>query len=101
MCGIGTPECAEFNDRLLNIVLEVDKAKEKLSKDEYKTFVVTLHNHMRETMDLPNMMFTIATNKECTEVRLIFFDKEPNGNYYKTFTEKKEDKITFYIEVED
>ena len=102
MYGTGTPKNVEVNDVLLNIVSEKSRAKEKLGEEEYDNWIITLHNDIRTKMCLPNMLFTIVTDKEHRNAQFIFFDREPDGKHYEVFTEEKEEEgITFYIEVEE
>ena len=99
MSEVGTPNTVEANELLLNIVSEAERAKETLDEKDYWDWVVALHNNMRENMGLPNKIFSIRTYENKTKAEFIFFDKEPDGKYYKVFIEERDDGYVPYIEV--
>ena len=93
------PNNEDSNTMLLNALAFLKTLKKTYSYDEYCKFVVEFHDHMREEMKLPNKLFAIAYNKDGTKAKLVFFDKEPDGKYYKVFKDKE--KRLPYIEISE
>lgn len=96
--GTGTPENEESNEVLFSIASEIEKKKEEMEEDLFDEWIIGLHNHMRENMGLPNKIFTIERDKKNNKAQFIFFHKEPDGKYYKVFSEEREDGFVPYIE---
>lgn len=101
MSEVGTPNTDDANELLLNIVSEAERVKGTLDEKDYGDWVVSLHNNIRENIELPNKIFSIRSYENNTKAEFIFFDKEPDGKYYEVFIEEREDGFVPYIEVEE
>lgn len=86
-------------DFFLSVVSYRKKLKETLVEEEYCKAVIALCDIIRDKFELPNKIFGILTNTENTDIRLIFFPKEPAGKSYDVHFDKEIND--FYIEVED
>lgn len=101
MSMTASPEGEELNNCLLNIISILKKQKSILNENDYGKFVVATHDYIRKADNLPNKMFTLVKRADNGRAELIFFDKEPDGNYYKLYEEESEGVFRLYIEVEE
>lgn len=91
-------ENEEFNELLLKIVSISKEATDKLNKKDLKIWLYNFHNYIREKFNLPNKLFTIIANEDNTKAQMIFFPKEPDGNYYQPFYDEELKQIYILVD---
>lgn len=79
VCKLATEELKEYFLKLYNLAEEAQRC---LDEDNYKIFVSIFYNYVREKLNLPNKVFTMAKVED--EVVIVLFPKEPDGNHYGT-----------------
>ena len=74
-----------------------DDAHKGLEEDNYKIFLSIIHDYIREKLNLPNKLFTMAKREDGTAV-FVMFPKEPDGNQYKTCRDDESEPIYILVD---
>lgn len=77
------PTTEEGKEIYLKLYDLFDKVGKCLNEDNYKTFASIFYNYIREKINMPSKVFTMAKRVDGTVVFAIF-PKEPDGSIYKT-----------------
>lgn len=94
-----TPKTKEATEFLVKMYDHAKAAQNCFDKDNYIIWVSVFYNHIREKLNMPNKVFSLAKSEDNTLAQIILFPKEPDGNYYKTGFD--EELKLYYILVED
>lgn len=93
----GANDCTK--ELSLNLYNFEKENKELLTEEEFKSWLIKFHNHIREKLNFPNKLFSLLKIEDKDEVNVVMFPKEPDDNYYKVYFDREVMKP--YILVED
>lgn len=83
------PKTKEATDFCVGLYYAHTKVKEHFDEDDYKTWAFNFNNYIREMLNLPNKVVSIAKSVDNTQVQIVLFPKEPDGNLYEIFYDEE------------
>ena len=89
-------ETEELKEHFLKLYNLAEEAQRCFDEYNYKIFVPIFYNYVREQLNLPNKLFTMAKSED--EVVIVLFPKEPDGNHYRTNYDEEQGLIYVLVD---